>query len=74
MHSGVSNSHGIYNHEEYQEMSTRAQLPHRIEKRRKDALERRISDVAKSIEAKLEIAKQDIHNLKKKLGLLKDTE
>lgn len=53
-------------------MSTRAQLPHRIEKRRKGALERRMNDVAKSIDAKLDIAKQDVHNLKKKLGLLKD--
>lgn len=65
-------------------MSTRAQLPHRVEKRRKGALERRISDVANLPELvarhpqsgwdkKLDIAKQDIHNLKKKLGLLKDT-
>jgi hypothetical protein len=35
-------------------VSTRAQLPHRIEKRRKGALDRRISDIAKSIDARLE--------------------
>lgn len=71
-------------------MSTRAQLPHRIEKRRKGALERRISDSRKYAgqeldapsfkwskelkNAKLDIALQDVHNLRKKLHLLKDAE
>lgn len=71
-------------------MSTRVQLPHRIEKRRKGALERRISDSRKYAgqeldapgfewnkevkNAKLDIALQDVHNLNKKLGLLKDIE
>lgn len=70
-------------------MSTRAQLPHKIEKRRKDALERRISDTEKYASQeldtpgfewnkeiqnkKLDIALQDMRNLRKKLGLLKDT-
>lgn len=70
-------------------MSTRAQLPHRIEKRRKGALERRVSDAEKYASQeldtpgfewskeiqnqKLDIAMQDMHNLRKKLGLLKDT-
>lgn len=67
-------------------MSTRARLPHRIEKRRKGALERRMHDAEKysenlsrtpaddRLDQQLDIAKQDVHNLRKKLGLLKDTE
>lgn len=69
-------------------MSTRAQLPHKIEKRRKDALERRMNDAHRyavqsaelhgSEEGEVARVKTsstltEVFNLQKKLGLLKDT-
>jgi hypothetical protein len=54
-------------------MSTRKNLPSRIEVRRKAALDRRIADLTKHIASgdtdKADKAKADVGGLKKKLGL-----
>lgn len=56
-------------------MSTRKNMPHRKEVKRKAALERRIADVSKyasspDLASKLAAAKSDVAGLKKKLGMV----
>lgn len=58
-------------------MSTRKNMPHRKEAKRKSALERRLKDVSKYSSSpdhasKLATAKSDVAGLKKKLGLDKE--